>query len=409
MPLPHPSRRVLLGAAALSALSLPLATTLTSTPAQARSGGVRLRLPAPTGPYPIGTVPVHLVDRSRPDPWLSSQPHRELMISVWYPARDTAGHPLAPHMEPGAAARWDALSPHRIPQGTVDWAATRTHGRLGAPVDAHGLLPVVLYSPGAGDPRTWGTVLAEELASRGYVVITVDHTHESPGVQFPDGTVRTNDVLFAELERAEAEGTIPVLLEKVLRTRIADTRFVLDQLNTLPYAFARALDPTRVGMAGQSGGGFTAAQTMYEDPRIAAGIDLDGTLEYNQEPNGTNLSPVASHGLTRPFLLMGRDGSDHTTEPSWAAFWDHSTGWHRDLTLLGSRHQTYTDLTAIMPQTGLPPATVEAAIGTVSPTRATAAVRAYTASFFDRWLRDHDDHLLDGPSPHHPDIHFVCP
>ena len=39
---------------------------------------------------------------------------------------------------------------------------------------APGRFPVVLYSPGAGDPRDWNVSLAEDLASRGFVVVTVD-------------------------------------------------------------------------------------------------------------------------------------------------------------------------------------------------------------------------------------------
>ncbi|MDO0938888.1 hypothetical protein QQY66_46920 [Streptomyces sp. DG2A-72] len=350
------------------------------------------------------------MDRTRPDPWIPSLPYRELMISVWYPALAPGrGHDLAPYMERGAAQAFDAQSPHRIPAGTVDWTGTRTHASREAPADPRGgRRPVVLYSPGAGDPRSWGTVLVEELASQGFVVVTVDHTYESPGVQFPDGSVRTNEVLFEEFARAQREGTVPALLEKTLRVRVADARFVVDQLGALPHGMSDVLDLRRVGMAGQSGGGFTAAQSMYEDRRIHVGIDLDGTLEFNQEPNGTNLSPVARHGLDRPFLLMGREGSDHAgTEPSWAAFWSHSTGWRRDLTLRGSRHQTYTDLAAVMPQTGLGQDVVEEAIGTIEPARAVATVRACVTSFFDRWLRGRDDHLLDGPSPRLPDVSFV--
>jgi dienelactone hydrolase len=295
----------------------------------------------------------------------------------------------------------------KIPTGRVDWAGTLTHAREGAPVDRGGRRPVVLYSPGAGDPRTWGTALVEELASRGYVVVTIDNTYESPGVQFPDGTVMGNEPVLTALAQADRDGTVPQLLEKVLRTRVADTRFVLDRLTTLPGALSQVVDPRRVGMFGQSAGGITAAEGMFEDSRIKAGIDLDGTLEFNREPNGTNLMPVAVHGLHRPFLLMGRDGSDHTSEPSWRAFWMHSDGWHRDLTLRGSRHQTYTDLAAILPQTGLGPDVIEREIGTVDPVRAITAQRAYVTSFFDRWLRGRNDHLLDGPSPCYPEVMFV--
>jgi dienelactone hydrolase len=390
----------------LAAVVLALALV---SPARASTAGVRFSLPAPSHRSEIGTLSLHLVDRSRPDPWVAA-PHRELMVSVWYPALRSAGHRLAPYMQPGAAERFDAVGGpgHGIPQGTVDWATTRTHAREGAPVDPRGgPRPVVLYSPGSGDPRTWGTVLVEELASRGYLVLTIDHTYESPGVQFPDGSVKGNEPVLAALERAVEDGTVPAWLEKMLRVRVADARFVLDRLAALPDGLSRLVDPDRVGMFGQSAGGIAAAQGMFEDRRIRAGIDLDGSLEYNREPNGTNLTPVAVHGLDRPFMLMGREGVNHLSEPSWRAFWAHSRGWHRDLTVRGSRHQTYTDLVAIMPQTGLAADAVERRIGTVDPTRAVAAQRAYVTSFFDRWLLGRDDHLLDGPSPCYPEVAFT--
>ncbi|MFG2350222.1 alpha/beta hydrolase family protein [Streptomyces phaeochromogenes] len=403
-------RREFLAATALALGPLAGTPAARAQSRPARSSAIRLRLPEPTGPCTIGTVSLQLTDRTRPDPWMPSVPHRELMISVWYPAlAPRRGQGLAPYMERGVAERFDALEPHRIPSGTVDWAGTRTHAYREAPVDPRGgRRPVVVYSPGVGDPRSWGTLLAEELASHGYVVVAVDHTYESPGVQFPDGSVKTNEVLVEEFAAAQREGTVPALLEKTLRARVADARSVVDRLGTLPYGLSEVLDTHRVGLAGQSGGGFTAAQSMYEDRRIRAGIDLDGTLEFNQEPNGTNLSPVAAHGLDRPFLLMGREGSDHArTEPSWAAFWSHSTGWRRDLTLHGSRHQTYTDLAAVMPQTGLGQDMVEETIGTIDPTRAVTVIRACVTSFFDRWLRDRDDHVLDGPSASLPGVTFV--
>ena len=379
--------------------------------ARGRAAGARVVLPAPTGPHPVGTVPLHLVDRSRPDPWVASAAHRELMVGVWYPAARTGGGEPAPYMDPASAARFGAEERHGIPPGAVDWAATRTHARAGAPPappGPHGgRRPVVLYSPGAGDPRTWGTVVGEELASHGYVVVTVDHTHESPCVRFPDGSVRDNAPVLEAFERAVREGTVPALLERILTVRVRDVRFVLDRLDALPHGLARIADPRRVGAFGHSAGGLTAAQTMDEDRRVRAGIDLDGTMEFNPEPDGTNLAPVAVRGLDRPLLLMGREGSDHTTEPSWAAFWKHGRGWRRDLTLRGSRHQTYTDLAAILPQAGLPPQVVEERIGTTEPARAVAVQRAYVTSFFDRWLRGHDDGLLNGPSPRYPEVVFV--
>ncbi|MGW7071117.1 hydrolase [Streptomyces sp. NPDC054855] len=404
------TRRSVLGLAAVGLAAATLAAA--PAPAQAERRGVQAQLPAPTGPHRIGTVSTRVVDTSRHDPWVKSVPYRELMISVWYPAAGRAGggagHRLAPYMAPGAAARWNAASPHGIPKDAIDFAALRTHAREGAPADrSGGRRPVLLYAAGANDPRTWGTSAVEELASHGYVVVTFDHTYEAPGVQFPDGSVKDDTPLREALAEAEQDEALPALLKKVLDVRVADSKFVMDRLGSLPNGLSKVVDRKRVGMFGQSAGGIAAAETMYEDDRVKAGLNMDGTLENNPEPNGTNLTPVARHGLNGPFLLMGRQGSDRTTEPSWRAFWSHSTGWKRNLTLRGSTHQTYTDLAALLPQAGVDQKVIEKHIGTVDPSQAVAAQRAYTRSFFDRWLRDRDDHLLDGPSERYPEVEFA--
>ena len=46
-----------------------------------------IELPAPTGPFAVGTAEYHLIDKSRKET-KSSNPDdsRELMVHVWYPA-----------------------------------------------------------------------------------------------------------------------------------------------------------------------------------------------------------------------------------------------------------------------------------------------------------------------------------
>jgi hypothetical protein len=51
----------------------------------------------------VGTVSFHLIDPSRRDPWVPENPLRELMISLWYPARDVHRHPVAPWLTVGSA------------------------------------------------------------------------------------------------------------------------------------------------------------------------------------------------------------------------------------------------------------------------------------------------------------------
>lgn len=192
------TRRALLGTAVASAIaSVPMATAAT---AQSRPAAhspvaanptptpVRLTLPAPTGPHPLGTVAVHLVDRARVDPWQDSRPARELMIQLWYPARAAHGHPPVPWMSPGAVTFFEREQ--GIPSGTL--LLPTTHAHPAAPVDRGRCgRPVVLYSPGLLSDRSLGTVLIEELASHGYLVVAIDHTYDADQVEFPGGRVET--------------------------------------------------------------------------------------------------------------------------------------------------------------------------------------------------------------------------
>ncbi|MFI1970515.1 alpha/beta hydrolase family protein [Streptomyces cinnamoneus] len=440
MPAYEPRRRtprtapavVLLTAAALLGTSGAVAPGAEARAGTAAGGApaahrqARAHLPAPTGPYAVGTTSLHLVDPSREDPWVSHRP-REVMVSLWYPAAEGPGTAArAPHMEPLAAAHFgaDRGMAHRnyqVPAGSTDWAATPTHAREDAPALRGGPRPVVLYSAGLGDPRTWNTGLVEDLASRGFVVVTVDHTYEASEVQFPGG--RLAESVFPD--RMEQPGLdISAMLHTSMTARVKDTSFVLDRLaalsagrhdhaRPLPRGLAESLDLGRVGMVGQSAGGFTAAQAMRDDPRIKAGINMDGQMDFptTADGKGSELSPVARDGLDRPFLLMGSSEGTGDNRRSWTAFSQNTRGWLGRVTLKDSAHGAYTDAAPLLPQLArqgaVPAEVVTADIGTVRPERATAATRAYVASFFDRWLRGHDDHLLDGPSPRFPEMEYA--
>ncbi|MWK38159.1 hypothetical protein GEV43_31665 [Actinomadura sp. J1-007] len=373
-----------------------------------REGRVRLALPEPTGPRRVGTTSLHLIDRSRRDPWTSPAP-RELMVSLWYPARGAAGHPRAPWFPPAASELYEQQTSQglRTPLDGVDFPVT--HGHEGAPVAVRpGGHPVVLYSPGYGAERELNTALVEDLASRGYVVVTIDHTHESGIVEFPGGRVERGRTPPKPSPRDYA---------RALRVRVDDARFVLDELAALdsgrnpdaehrglPRGVRGSLDLSKVGMFGHSFGGATAAQAMARDRRIRAGIDLDGSVD----------GPVQYTGLGRPFMLMANATHGRGNDPSWARFWRHLRGWRLQLRLRDSGHQTYTDVAPLVRQLEnalpLPPdvvAEMTERIGTIDPGTAVAAQRAYIGSFFDLHLRRHDDRLLSGPSPRHPEIEFV--
>jgi dienelactone hydrolase len=168
----------------------------------------------------------------------------------------------------------------------------------------------------------------------------------------------------------------------------------------LPPGLAGSLDLSRAGMFGWSLGGAASAQAMHDDPRIKAAVNMDGRF----------WGPLAQEGVNRPFLLL--TGSEHTeqNDPTLASFLAASTGPELHLALANSQHATFTDTEELEPELatalGLTPAEVSADLGTISPKTAVTDERAYIEAFFGKYLRNRDNHLLDGPSPRFPDISF---
>ncbi|MEU7135102.1 alpha/beta hydrolase [Streptomyces sp. NPDC046261] len=369
------SRRSFVAAALLLAVAAPQlpAAAAATAPVPASSTA---RVPAPATGVPLGTKTLHLVDTARQDPWKPAAGHRELMVTLWYPALPSPGRP-APYTS--AALSREVL-------GTEALAGVRTHAVDGAR-RAPGTRPLVVLSPGFGMSRLTLTALGEDLASRGYAVAAVDHTYEAP-VEFPGG--RVEKCLMCGTKEPGA----------VVRNRAKDLAFVLDRL-TGPGSELR-VDPRRIGVAGHSIGGASAVEVMREDRRVAAAVNLDGNF-FTEPPAG---------GLNRPVLLLGARRSA-TVDPweNWEGTWKHLTGWKRWLNVPDGGHMTFTDVPWIVDRFGMPgqipPEQVEGQLGSLRPARATALTRDYVAAFFDQHLRGRPSPLLDRPSAAYPEVTFL--
>ncbi|MDP9865670.1 MULTISPECIES: alpha/beta hydrolase family protein [Streptosporangium] len=346
-----------------------------------------LALPRPTGPHRVGMTTLHLVDGSRPDPWVPEEKSRQLMVSLWYPARTSHGR-RAPYMTAEESAL--TLKGQKITGVPGDaLSKIRTNALVDVPpIGRRHAVPLVVLSPGFTMSRSSLTALAEDLASRGYIVAGIDHTHEAYGTTFPDGHTTTCVACDEQAEDLWKFG------DKATRSRTADVSFVLDRLTGPSPAWKGGglIDRSRIAMAGHSIGGNSSAWTMLNDSRVRAGINMDGTF----------FVPIPGEGLSRPFLMLGAGevhepgGKDFT----WGRDWKGMTGWKRWLTLDGGDHGSFTDYPLLLEQSGID-------LGLpVSGARSVEVTREYVGAFFDLHLRKRSQPLLERPSRRYPEVRF---
>jgi predicted dienelactone hydrolase len=344
-------------------------TNILSSVALVAATATGIQLPAPTGSFPVGAGTLHLVDHSRSDLWVPAEP-RELMVSLHYPAFPGGRSvPYATVDETRLLAQAQGFPAEAGPAFAA--AMTNSHVQLPLP----GKHPLVLLSPGLGAPRYTLTALAEDLASHGYVVASLDHAYESVGTLFPGNRM-------LPCMACQATDLSPLVLD-----RGRDASFVVDQLIS---RFPGLIDTSRIGMAGHSIGGASALAAMEQDPRIKSGVNLDGAFHV-----------AAPTGLGhRPFLMLGSEThGPGSTDATWDHVFPQLDGWKRWLTVTGASHFSFTDAPTLLAQFGQP-------MPGLAADRAISLTRQYVLAFFDQTLRGRTEPILDGPTPGNPEVVF---
>lgn len=253
------------------------------------------QLPKPTGSFEVGMSSRHLLEESRTNAALPERVGKELMIQIWYPAEINDDiQPIRYQSFPYAEWAGTMEFLFSTPRFFFDYLK---YGRTNSIQDIavsnqQDRYPILLFSHGFGSTRMQSFSQMEELASHGYIVVSVDHMIDAAFTQFPDGR--------EVLSKADAYSySFTIEDERNVRARSEDMTFVLDQLTVLNEwdpegLFTGKLDMERIGIFGHSYGGSTAAQSLLNDARILAGVNIDGPLH----------EPVASKGLDRPFMFI---------------------------------------------------------------------------------------------------------
>lgn len=367
-------------------------------------------IPAPRGPYAVGTFTRLLVDESRREIYSGRDEPRKLIMQAWYPAQ------LPPLEAKPAAWMPDAqlVAPEiaeyiGLPRFFLDHlihAKSSAYENL-PPAREGGPYPVLVFIHGWNGFRQQSTFVMQELASQGYIVASLDLPYGARMVVFPDpagkrgtgGSLAPNNPAAlppsSSLPQDEYEATIRILVEQ-WSADVGYTLNTLENINADPAeALNGLLDMDKIGIFGHSTGGGAAIQFCGSDSRCKAGLTYDAFMR----PVSLD---VLENGTSQPFLyLFSELWTAERNAFLFEGYYRRVPPANRVITILGADHYDFTDLPALSPlapQLGLK--------GPIPAARVQRIVIDYTLAFFDQSLRAKPSPLLESPSAEYPEARF---
>jgi predicted dienelactone hydrolase len=209
---------------------------------------------APYGAHHIGVRTIQVTDKNRPD-ILNTKPgapvaryDRTLTLEVWYPATLAAGQ--QPGGEYKVITRDAAITAVVYGKAVRDAAPKTNDSGPGAPTPGAGAYPLVIISHGYPGNRYLMSHVGENLASKGFVAVSIDHKDSTYDDQQAFGSTLYN--------------------------RPFDQLFVLNEIDRLGKAgsghfLSGLVDATRAGIIGYSMGGYGVVNVIgggYSDASV---------------------------------------------------------------------------------------------------------------------------------------------
>ena len=326
-----------------------------------------LRIPAPTGAFPVGRLQTSWIDTSRLESrTASADDHRAVAVHVWFPATSGSGQDGAylPNLSElaGALVASGELNPLQV------WglAFIRHHARSDARIaSVSPRYPVIVLSPGNATNVAFYATIAEELASNGYVVVGVDHPYQVTAVALPNRSVATYDASGDVLATEDRQASLRARVEE----RVADLRFVLEQLAFLNQDLDGRLDLERVGVMGHSTGGIAAVEACRRDPRFRACLNIDG-----QQAGGPFSVTAGTGAPDQPFMFLTKETFLH---PEIARTFEAAGDGAYRVVIPEAKHDQFADGALFQP-TLLPFSRAAEHVLTVA--------RGFSLAFFERHL-----------------------
>ena len=296
------------------------------------------KMPKPTGEYAVGTFTYTVKDDR--EELLAPGTMRSVAARVWYPVLKESVRDL-----PKAAALSENMikgfkrSFHVAP--SFKDAENLSECFENAPRIPGKRVPPVMFSHGYNSYREGNSLLCIDLASHGYIVISVAHSMEGLCTELDDGTALFADKknaklyepmlggLLAMYKLVKSKGGCEELARRFDEVQRKYCRYMMGRLPEWVRDCEAALERTReelsdlidfehgVGASGHSFGGNTAYALCARDPDFVCGINIDGALfgDYTDDVQ------------TRPFMQISCEDNEKAaarvylrhTGPVWKA------------------------------------------------------------------------------------------
>ncbi|OCA84082.1 acetylhydrolase [Bacillus sp. FJAT-27225] len=229
------------------------------------------RAPKITGDYEIATASYTYTDKNRIEEFSSKGENRFVNVEFWYPKQSEETYPL------------------------------------------------LVFSHGATGVKSSNTSTYKELASHGYVVVSIDHPYHSFFTRSEDGAVATIDSDYQrEISNLNAEKEVysreklNELIQKWMKLRTDDMNFVIDTVlekakNDSDSVY-QYINTDKIGVFGHSMGGAASVKLGRERNDIGAVVNIDAPffseLVYKKDINDFAASDKA---YTTPLLNIYSD------------------------------------------------------------------------------------------------------
>jgi len=284
----------------------------------------------------VGVRSAEVFDNERGNAWnaIDDGPRR-ILVRVWYPAGsipEETPNSRATDTEQEFAKAFgpEGFQPQKIFSETL--AKTKTNAYWGVS-PAEGSYPLLIFSHGYTGAVNDNAMLMEQLASQGYIVVSMTHPGEGATFAYPNGDISSTDPKTTSLLEEVMEMDVWSIFASDVATRMdfvvhtiepgtmVSERFAVwvDDFRSVHDALLRgdlkgdiddvlaSINWQKVGYFGMSAGAAAAPAACYRDERCQATVAMDVISGLREMRNRHIQKPMMIFDSGSPYRIGGQD------------------------------------------------------------------------------------------------------